>query len=147
MDAKKTIITILVAAVILLLFLRGCGEGNDRNVEGVIRERVADRIQALTASLLEDCEEDVLETATRRADSLLIDRARRLQRLDGRPPKPNRPGEPVVKELSSPLPLRPLFPFEIRFDTILRDSLFQDSLRIDSLDRGVLLEIDTMFRQ
>lgn len=101
------------------------------------RERVADR----EATLLQDCQEDVIEEAIRRADSLLLDRAARMRRVEGRPPRPNRPGTPPVKELSQPLPLRPLFPFEIRFDTLLRDSLYQDSLRVDSLERGLFPKI------
>ena len=64
-----------------------------------------------------------------------------MRRIEGRPAKPNRPGAPPVKELSQPLPLRPLFPFEIRFDMLLRDSLFQDSLRVDSLEQGLFPEI------
>lgn len=124
--------------LMLMLFVNGCGEGETRDVEDIIRQRVAERTAALTGNLLRDCRDEVLAVATRRADSLLIDRARRLRRLDGRPPKPRRPGEPPVKQLSSPLPLRPLFPFEIRFDIPLRDSLRQDSLRLDSIDRGLL---------
>lgn len=102
------------------------------------RERVAD----LTRNLQRDCQEDVMEEAIRRADSLIIDRARRMRRIEGRPPRPNRPGAPAVKELSEPLPLRPLFPFEIRFDTLLRDRLFQDSMRMDSIDRGLIPLLD-----
>ncbi|MEL7159390.1 MAG: hypothetical protein AAFN92_01420 [Bacteroidota bacterium] len=63
-----------------------------------------------------------------------------MRRIEGRPPRPHRPGEPEVKELSAPLPLRPLFPFEIRFNTLLRDSLYRDSLRIDSIGRGLFEE-------
>lgn len=96
------------------------------------------RAEQLTAAVLRDCREEVLAAATLRADSLLVDRANRMRRVEGRPPRPNRPGAPPVKQLTRPLPLRPLFPFEIRFDTLLRDSLYADSLRIDSIDRGLL---------
>lgn len=103
----------------------------------IVLERYRERVAMRTADLLQNCQEDVIEQAVLRADSMLRDRATRMQRVEGRPPRPNRPGVPPVKELSQPLPLRPLFPFEIRFDTLLRDSLFQDSLRVDSLDRGL----------
>jgi hypothetical protein len=104
----------------------------------VVLEQFRERVAAREADMLLDCQEKVIEEATRRADSLLLDRARRMRRIEGRPPRPYRPGMPPVKELSQPLPLRPLFPFEIRFDTLLRDSLFQDSLRTDSLEQGLL---------
>lgn len=104
----------------------------------VMEDRFKDRSQALTARILNDCRKDVLEAATLRADSLLINRARRMQRIEGRPPRPNRPGAPPAKELSAPLPLRPLFPFEIRYDTLLQQQLLQDSLQADSISRGLL---------
>jgi hypothetical protein len=110
--------------------------------EAVVLEKYHDRVADLARNLERDCQKDVIEEAIRRADSLLIDRARRMRRIEGRPPRPNRPGAPPVKELSAPLPLRPLFPFEIRFDTLLRDSLLLDSLRTDSIDRGLLPLID-----
>ena len=97
-----------------------------------------DRIARLVGRIEADCQEEILEAARAQADSLLLDRARRIRRIAGRPPRPNRPGAPPRKELSAPLPLRPLFPFEIRFDTLLRDSLYQDSLRLDSIDQGLL---------
>lgn len=111
------------------------------NSEQVVLERYRERVAGRKADLLKDCQEDVIQAAIERADSLLLDRAARMRRVEGRPPRPNRPGTPPVKELSKPLPLRPLFPFEIRFDTLLRDSLFQDSLRVDSLEQGLLPEI------
>lgn len=107
----------------------------------VVQERIDQRVGQLTARILKDCREEVITEALLRADSLMEIRAARLRRVAGRPPRPNRPGEPPVKELSQPLPLRPLFPFEIRFDTLLRDSLFQDSLRTDSIDRGLLPQL------
>lgn len=106
----------------------------------LVYERYLERATILTQNLWKECREDVIEEALDRADSLLIDRARRMRRIEGRPPRPNRPGAPPVQELKSPLPLRPLFPFEIRFDTLLRDSLYQDSLRWDSIERGLLPE-------
>ncbi|WP_020567094.1 hypothetical protein [Neolewinella persica] len=110
----------------------------------LVYERYLERAGALTGNLLNECQDDVIEAALERADSLLIDRARRMRRIEGRPPRPNRPGAPPVQELSQPLPLRPLFPFEIRFDTLLRDSLYQDSLRWDSIDRGLLPEVEVL---
>jgi hypothetical protein len=126
--------------LVLLLSLIGCGGGDDRQADEIIRQRVAERVTALTNNLLDDCQEEILKIANQRADSLLIERARRMSRIEGRPPRPSRPGEPPVQQLSAPLPLRPLFPFEIRFDTLLRDSLYADSLRVDSIDRGLLLD-------
>lgn len=119
--------------VLLLASALGCGEVDTPAAEAVIQERYRDRVAAIVARIEGDCRADVLEAATRIADSLIIERARRMQRLAGRPPRPSRPGAPPNRELSQPLPLRPLFPFEIRFDTLLRDSLRQDSLRLDSL--------------
>lgn len=133
---------IFLVPIGLLINFISCGGADDRNAEIIIQQRVADRIAALTANLLNNCQDDILEIAVNRADSLLIERARRMSRIEGRPPRPSRPGEPPIKELSAPLPLRPLFPFEIRFDTLLRDSLYADSIRYDSINRGLLL--DTM---
>lgn len=110
--------------------------------ETVILEKFRERVGNLVRNQERDCYEDVLAEATLRADSLLRERARRMSRVAGRPPRPNRPGAPPRQELSRPLPLRPLFPFEIRFDTLLRDSLLLDSLRTDSISRGLLPPLD-----
>ena len=95
--------------------------------------RYTGRIDALRGNLLRSCEQEIMEVAVARADSLLLDRLGRMRRIEGRPPRPDRPGAPPRRELSAPLPLRPLFPFEVRFDTLLRDSLLRDSLVRDSL--------------
>ena len=120
--------------LIWLVALTACG-GNDLDPVPVMEALYRQRVATLSGSTLRRCEENIQEEALRRADSLLLDRAKRLRRIEGRPPRPRRPGEPPVRELSAPLPLRPLFPFEIRFDTLLRDSLLRDSLRQDSLLR------------
>ena len=125
-----------LTGIIAILTLAGWGCIEEAiDTEPLVQARAAEHVAAIRANLLRDCQEDVLEEATRRADSLLLDRASKMRRISGRPPKPNRPGAPPVKELSKPLPLRPLFPFEIRFDTLLRDSLLQDSIFRDSLYR------------
>lgn len=127
---------------LLCLTFAACGpEEIDPRV--LVQERADRQVAAIRANILRDCEEDIQEAATLRADSLLLDRARRMRRVEGRPPRPARPGEPPVKELSEPLPLRPLFPFEIRFDTLLRDSLLRDSIYQDSLLRDSLLLLPT----
>lgn len=131
----------------LLFFLlgglcHGCG-GNEPDVDAIVVERAEERLRQFRANFRADCQGRVLEAAQKRADSLILDRARRLRVLAGRPPKPRRPGEPQPKQLSKELPLRPLFPFEIRFDTLLRDSLYQDSLRLDSLLR-LDVPVDTL---
>ncbi|PPK87415.1 hypothetical protein CLV84_0355 [Neolewinella xylanilytica] len=126
-----------------LLLLLSCGP-EDIDPNQIIEERASEQVAAIRANLLRDCNERILEAAQVRADSLLLDRARRMRRIAGRPPRPGRPGEPPPQELSEPLPLRPLFPFEIRFDTLLRDSLLRDSLLRDSLLQ--LNPIDTLLR-
>ena len=128
----------LTLIVLILLFGLTACTPDEIDSSSVVQERFERRVSSLTASFLEDCREDVLAAALLRADSLLDLRAERMRRIAGRPPRPVRPGAPPVKELSAPLPLRPLFPFEIRFDSLLRDSLFLDSLRVDSIDRGLL---------
>ncbi|TXF89171.1 hypothetical protein FUA23_11715 [Neolewinella aurantiaca] len=130
-------------SLLLVLFVMGTGcMPDDLDSDAHVMEKFRERIADLTRNLERDCNGDVLEEAMRRADSLLLDRAKRIRRIEGRPPRPGRPGAPPVKELSSPLPLRPLFPFEIRFDTLLRDSLLLDSLHLDSIDRGLLPEVE-----
>ncbi|NJB87313.1 hypothetical protein GGR26_003093 [Lewinella marina] len=129
--------------LLLCLWLAGCRE-EAINPRVLIEERAAEQVAAIRANLLRDCERKVQEAATARADSLLLDRARKMRRIAGRPPRPGRPGEPPPPQLSKPLPLRPLFPFEIRFDTLLRDSLLQDSLRRDSLLQDSLRVIDRL---
>ncbi|MEL6273620.1 MAG: hypothetical protein AAFU03_00765, partial [Bacteroidota bacterium] len=104
-------------------------------------QRAAERLAGFRENFRQECQTEVLQVARLRADSLLRERARRMRTLAGRPPKPRRPGTPPAKNLSKELPLRPLFPFEIRFDTLLRDSLFQDSIRLDSLFR---IELDSL---
>ena len=126
--------------VLGLLLLAACSP-EEIDTQAEIERRAAERLEGFRANIRKECTDRVLETAAARADSLLIARAKRLRQIAGRPPKPRRPGEPPPKELSSELPLRPLFPFEIRFDTILRDSLYQDSLRLDSL---YLLQLDSL---
>ena len=142
MDGKRSV-AIGMAFVLIVLGAGSC-ETDFNDSEPVIQRKFRERVAAIAASIERDCYEDVLAEATRIADSLIIQRARRMQRIAGRPPRPSRPGAPPAKELSSPLPLRPLFPFEIRFDTLLRDSLLLDSLRLDSIDRGLLPPLDTL---
>ena len=128
----------------LILLALSCGR-EEVDPQLLIEERARDQVAGVRASLLRKCEESVLEAANLRADSLLLDRARRMRRIEGRPPRPGRPGAPPTRELSKPLPLRPLFPFEIRFDTLLRDSLLRDSLRLDSLLQDSLQQ-DSLLR-
>ena len=127
----------LLIALLCILFL-ACGP-EEIDPQQIVRERAAAQVAAIRANMLRECQEDVLEAATLRADSLLLDRARRMRRIAGRPPRPGRPGAPPEQQLSSPLPLRPLFPFEVRFDTLLRDSLLRDSLQRDSILQDSLL--------
>ncbi len=119
----------------LLLGSPSCGT-QEIDPEKAIADIVAERIASFRSNFTQECTDQVLEAAKQRADSLILDRARRMRLLADRPPKPLRPGELAPKILQSPLPLRPLFPFEIRFDTLLRDSLYRDSLRADSLGIG-----------
>jgi hypothetical protein len=143
----------IAISILLLLLLVSCGS-EDINVDDVIAEKVANRIAGFKENFQLECRTKVLDAAAFRADSLLLDRARRMRVIFGRPPRPRRPGEPAPLQLKKELPLRPLFPFEIRFDTILRDSLYLDSLRLDSvfvlqldslrldsIDRGLLLPL------
>ena len=106
----------------------------------VMEARFLDRTQALTGKVLNGCREDILKASLLRADSLIAARNNKLRRVEGRPPRPFRPGAPPPKQLSAALPLRPLFPFEVRFDTLLQQQLLQDSLRTDSLSREMLNE-------
>ncbi len=124
--------------MIWLVALTACG-GNDLDPVPVMEKLYRERVALLTGTTLRRCEETIQEEALRLADSLLLDRARRQRRIEGRPPRPRRPGEPPVRELSAPLLLRPLFPFEIRFDTLLRDSMLRDSMLQDSLLRSLEL--------
>ena len=126
----------IYVVAVLTVALLGCKDRGG-TTEAYLQKLFDERIGRLTDRITRDCQEEVLTVAQTQADSLLLERARRMRRIEGRPPRPYRPGEPPVKELSAPLPLRPLFPFEIRFDTLLRDSLYQDSLRLDSLGRGL----------
>lgn len=117
----------------LLLLVLGCFGNEEEDLSSIIEQKANERLVNFEANFRRSCRERIEEAAISRADSLLLIRARKLNKLAGRPPKPRRPGAPPQKELSKALPLRPLFPFEIRFDTLLRDSLYQDSLRLDSL--------------
>lgn len=127
----------LTLLLILLVMATACAP-EEFDSAALVYKNFRDRIDQLEQNLRDGCQEDVIEEALEMADSLLSERARRMRRIEGRPPRPNRPGEPPVQELSAPLPLRPLFPFEIRFDTLLRDSLLLDSMRMDSFERGLL---------
>ena len=132
----RTCVRALLAVGVLGIATLSCG--GDFDTEPLVQAKFRERVAAHRANLLRDCREEVREIASARADSILLDRAKRMRRIEGRPPRPARPGQPAVRELSAPLPLRPLFPFEIRFDTLLRDSLLQDSLRQDSMLRDSL---------
>jgi len=123
---------IYAPAISALIFLVACSP-EQMDLQPLIEQRAAERLNGFRNNFRKECQTEVLEVARLRADSLLRERARRMRTLAGRPPKPNRPGTPPEKSLSKELPLRPLFPFEIRFDTLLRDSLFLDSIRLDSL--------------
>ncbi|MEM6394757.1 MAG: hypothetical protein AAF741_00320 [Bacteroidota bacterium] len=122
----------------LILSCMSCG-ADSLDKEAALREIAQERLDRIKSNILRDCREEVLELANQRADSLLLERAKKIKRLADRPPKPTRPGEPPNRELSGELPLRPLFPYEIRFDSLLKRQLTLDSLMRDSL-----LVVDTL---
>lgn len=137
----------MFSLLVLGLLPLSCGSG-EIDAAVVVEEKVRERVNGFRNNFIEECHDKVIAAAQQKADSLLIERARRMRVIAGRPPRPHRPGTPPPMELEEALPLRPLFPFEIRFDTILRDSLYQDSLRLDSLYQLQLdsLRLDSLMR-
>lgn len=125
--------------LLALMSFTACG-ADSVDKEAVLREMADERIDKFRRNSLRDCREEVLEVANQRADSLLLERARRMRLLANRPPKPQRPGAPPERDLSEELPLRPLFPYEVRFDTVLRQQLTLDSLLLDTLQYADTLE-------
>lgn len=103
---------ILLLLALVGLFLPSClnrEEYSAEDIEALINEEVAKRIDDFKRIKLERCEETALKEANRIVDSLLIEQAFFERDTFFRPDKPNKPERPVIKQLGDSLPLKPLF--------------------------------------
>lgn len=100
----------IIFTLLCVLALPGCGE-DDRNqkaVQAVIEEEVAKRVQAYRQTRMQRCYEQVLEEASKLADSILILEARLERDTLHKPPKPEKPEKPEIKTVLDSLPVKPL---------------------------------------
>lgn len=100
----------LLLAFILLL-AAGCSGEKDRDqaaVERAIADEVERRLVEYKRIRLEDCQKAVMQEASRRADSILIARARLEKDTFMKPPKPLKPEKPTLKQLDDTLELKPI---------------------------------------
>jgi hypothetical protein len=93
----------------LLLFL-SCGEDNRR--QGVIAERIKERVESFRVKKMAECRNQALDIATAHADSILLKNAD-LWQIKGdnipRPPRPSKPGAPDISIKIDTTPAKPIF--------------------------------------
>lgn len=82
----------------------------------LIDQRVDNRVTTFTSTLRDNCQEKVLEEATRIVDSIIISEARLKTDTIAKPFRPDRPDIPEVKKLKDTLPVAPLFPDSLPID-------------------------------
>ena len=106
MSSRKTFLLLCIG-----LISQACGEetGSQDQRMVYIEEKVEERMADYKQILEERCQERVLEEASRRADSILLVRARLERDTVGKPPKPYKPEKPTVKTLIDSIPVAPLF--------------------------------------
>ncbi len=102
----------LIVGSLLALFLSGCltrEEYSQEDIQALIDEEVAKKIEQFTSTKLERCREELIAEASRIADSILIDEAYFERDTLLRPMKPEKPQKPEIKILKDTTALRPLF--------------------------------------
>ena len=102
----------LLPVLLMLLTFTACETKEDlqAQVDALIEQRVEERRTAFKKTLLSNCDERILQEATRIVDSILIAEARLKKDTIDRPDRPDRPQLPEVKKLKDTLPVAPLFP-------------------------------------
>lgn len=96
--------------VLLLFALTACKSQTEVDVDEVIEEKVEERLEEYRTVFFDRCRNEALEEAGRLADSIILDRARRMRDTSGRPARPRRPDTPHLQRLQdSLLHPRPLF--------------------------------------
>ncbi len=100
----------------------GCIKKRDRQaeIEVMIQQEVKDRLASYREARIRQCQEEILEEATRRSDSIMILEALLAKDTLSRPPRPDRPVKPEIRSLDDTTPIRPLLP---PTDTIESDSV------------------------
>jgi hypothetical protein len=96
--------------ILLLLSLSfACESSTHVDIDAVIEENVAERLNEFQRVVNLRCRNRALEEAGLLADSIIIAGAR--QKLDTmqRPPRPLRPDQPILLELKDSFELAPLF--------------------------------------
>lgn len=95
--------------LLLLLALVSCESATHVDIDAVIEEKVAERLNEFERVLMQRCQDRANEEAGAIADSIIIEQARRQKDTLGRPMRPLRPDQPELKTLEDSLELAPLF--------------------------------------
>lgn len=95
--------------IILVFLLLSCESATHVDIDAVIEEKVAERLNEFQNVLMRRCRERANEEAGAIADSIIIEQARRQKDTIGRPDRPLRPDMPELKTLEDSLELAPLF--------------------------------------
>lgn len=103
---------LLTGSVATLLLLAGCQPERDRTaeVQAMIQQEVDKRVDNYRQVVLQRCEDQMMEEAVRRTDSILLEEARNWKDTIAKPPKPLRPDRPALRPLLDTTPVRPLLP-------------------------------------
>ncbi len=108
----RTSISTLTFCSLLFLGLNACQSEANR-LEGrqaAIELEVARKLEAFRTIKAQNCREDILATASRIADSLIIANARMQLDTTLKPAKPFKPEQPSIQTLIDSVPVKPLFP-------------------------------------
>ena len=114
-------------AIMLLLcssFLFSCEKKTDKEaIQELIEETAQKRLDDFRRIRMKRCWQDVMEEASRVADSILLEEARLRRDTLLKPPKPDKPDKPEIKTLLDSTPIKPFLANESLDSTAIRDSL------------------------
>lgn len=100
----------VLLAIALAFFACSPEVDREAQMQALVEQTVAERVATYERVRLQRCREEVLEEANRRLDSILIEQATLQAGTGMKPPRPNRPGRPDIRQLEDTLPLKPLLP-------------------------------------
>jgi len=97
----------LFSLLLLFALTPACEPKEDQSVrvQAMVDQLVQDRIQSHKDIRLARCREEMLREAGGKVDSMLLEEARLTRDTLDRPPKPTKPGQPLLRTLPDSLRL------------------------------------------
>ena len=101
---------IFFGLIVALLLISCGGKPQRQQVDELIQEQVAVRIQSYKDIRYQKCLDEMYRQAGEIADSLLLLEARQVRDTSGKPTVPFKPGQPEIKVFADTVPIAPFLP-------------------------------------